>query len=92
MTTKLINLISKQPLKSVHKITSYLQLHRRRKMFYGGGAKHIFWLSQLHDQPKSHVRSLYTYYVVQSTIKLGGSGGMPPRKILKNSMLGDGFW
>ena len=67
-------------------------------MFYDGGAKHIFWLSQLHDQPKSHVRSLYTYYVVQSTtsmqsmLKLGGSGGMPPRKILKNSMLGDGFW
>ena len=30
-------------------------------MFYGGGAKHIFWSSQLHDQPKSHVRSLYSY-------------------------------
>ena len=44
--------------------------HRCRKMFYGGGAKHIFWLSQLHDQPKSHVRSLYTYYVVQSTTSM----------------------
>ena len=59
-------------------------------MFYGGGAKHIYWLSQLHDQPKSHVRSLYTYYVVQSTtsmqsmLKLGGLGACPPRKILKN--------
>ena len=61
-------------------------------MFYGGGDKHIFCLSQLHDQPKSHVRSLYTHYVVQSTtsmqsmLKLGGS-----RKILKNSMLEDGY-
>ena len=28
------------------------------------GGPNIFWLSQLHDQPKSHVRSLYTYYVI----------------------------
>ena len=61
-------------------------VHRCRKMFYGGGVKHIFWLSQLHDQPKSHVRSLYTYYVVQSTtsmqsmLKLGGLGAYPPGK------------
>ena len=68
-------------------------------MFYGGGAKHIFWLSQLYDQPKSHVRSLYSYLLccakhnpLHVHAKARGPGGMPPRKILKNSMLGDGFW
>ena len=58
-------------------------------MFYTGGAKHI--LSYQHSQPKCDVRIAFSpiSYVVRSTIsmrsmlKLGGSRGMPPRKILK---------
>ena len=54
--------------------------HRRRKMFYTGGAKHI--LSYMESD-----------YVVRSTtsmrsmLKLGGSGGMPPQENFENYML-----
>ena len=62
-------------------------------MFYTGGAKHI--LSYQHRQPKCDVRIAFNpiSYVVRSTIsmqsmlKLGGSGGMPPQENFENYML-----
>ena len=55
-------------------------IHWRRKMFYSEGAKHVFsWVS--YNLLKFDIRS---HYAVQSTtsmqsmLKLGGSGGMPP--------------
>ena len=42
-------------------------------MFYTGGAKHIL----------SYMESDYVVRSTTSMLKLGGSGGMPPRKFLK---------
>ena len=68
---------------------SHHSVHRRRKMFYTGGAKYI--LSYKHSQPKCNVRIAFSpiSYVVRSTIsmqsmlKLGGLGACPPGKFGK---------
>ena len=51
-------------------LSNDITVHRRRNIFYSEGAKTCFQLSQVHNQPRSDLRSFYAYCAVQSILKL----------------------